>query len=545
MNKIISRFTDKLSKPLWQFFILLGFTLLIHLPILIVKQIENPDAGFIFPLLRTLNFPLGYLKALLNLETLDFQPVRDLTLYVDIFVFNYTGYTIGVLLNCIIWAGSCYQILRIIEDELAEKVDWKFFLFVLCFSVYPIFYNTVNWGIARKHLLAFFFILTATRNLAHFPSQKKSFLSVILPYTLSVLSLPIAVAWPFWAILHLGYKKVLESRQFRSLIIALMIITLLIAGINWAYYKTSITFLEIYPQKASHLDVLFMLVNVGFQYKQMIAPYNLSFFYNYDGAYLGMLFLFLLLLSVFLLRNKKHVWIWILFGFIPMAVTLSTPHVYYDPYVIIPLAGLFLFLATQFPVFIRKYSVYMFPLLIIWGALTWQGNYVWKDMVKFYEVSFAANPNCTNALMYGSRIYRSDKKMPNELFQYIQVNECFKPEPFQSPAMGQKKWDFEALMYFMEEEIDKDFRRQRLEVLGTKSFYAKLLYATFLAKEDEKEEVESIMADFNLLTETDLRIDYDPIIMKVLPDFCRTNDLHECEIFMKKWGSKVTAVPYF
>lgn len=546
MKDLFTKLQTFLSIPRWQFITLLLFTFLIHAPLLIVREMENPDAGHIFPILNYLSFPFGYLKALVNLDTLDFQPIRDLTLYFDIFVYDQTGYTIGVLLNCIIWAGSCYQILRILESELEESPGWQHFFIVLCFSVYPIFYNTVNWGIARKHLLAFFFILVATRNLGDWKVGLKRPIAVIIPYTLSVLSLPIAVAWPFWVILRLGVKNIMATRPARYLVSALLGITLLIAGINWAYYKTSLTFLQIYPQKASQFDPLFMLANLGVQVKQMVFPYRLGFFYNFSGDIYGLVVLVVFLSLVFYFRRKeKNVWIWLLFGAIPLAVTLSTPHVYYDPYVIIPLTGCLFFFTTQFSGFLKKQVFLFVPLFIFWSYLTWQGNHVWGDLVRFYEASYATNPNCSNALLYGSRIYRSNRKLPDELFQFIQLNHCFRPEPFESMALTERKVSFESLMYYLEEDVDTDFRRKRLSELGKRSVYALLLYAAFLAKEDKPDEVESIMTDLNLMNGRNLRIVYDPAVLKVLPDYCEKNKLQGCLAFMKTWKKEVEEIPYF
>jgi hypothetical protein len=546
MTKVAELFLSKLSKPRWQFFILLAFTLLIHSPLLVVRQSENPDAGYIFPLLRSLSFPVGYLHSLINLDTLDFQPIRDLTLYLDIFIYDQTGFSLAVIFNCLIWAGACFQILRIIEAEISRVSDWRFFLLILAFSVYPIFYNTVNWGIARKHLLAFFFILTATRNLNDWVAKRKGILSVVLPFTLSTLSLPIAVGWPFWTMLRLGPRNILAERRSRALMISLLVIMLLIVGINWAYYKTSLSFLEIYPQKAKQFDILFILINLGLQIKQMIFPYQLGFFYNFKGAHFGLGFFLVFLVTVyFKLRKKPNVWIWILFGLVPMAVTLSTPNVYYDPYVIIPLAGAFLFSVTQFPDLLHRYALFTLPFLVFWSVLTWQGNFVWGNLVRFYEASFATNPNCSNAIMYGSRLYRSGQKMTNELYEFIQVNECFMPEAFQSLAMTQKKMNFEALMLYKEDEIDKEYREQRLRELGRKSFYPLILYAAFLSQEDEAQEVESIMGDLNLLTDSQLRIEYDPVVLEVLPAFCEKNELYQCLQFMKKWKKKNIPVSYF
>ena len=168
------------SKPWGQFLILLVIILASHFPLLLVKQIENPDAGWIYDNLESFGSLSEYFKALVDFRTYDFQPVRDLTFYIDIFVFRSTGYVISIVLNSLIWAATCFLVLKILMSEMKERASVELLFFVCCFAVYPVFQVSVNWGIARKHLLSFFFVLLATHELLSWEKKPRSLLPLLL-----------------------------------------------------------------------------------------------------------------------------------------------------------------------------------------------------------------------------------------------------------------------------------------------------------------------------------------------------------------------------
>ncbi len=530
------------------FLIILITVLATHFPLLFVNQIENPDAALIYENLESLSYPFQYLKALVNFETFDFQPIRDFTFYLDIWVFNKTNFVISILFNCFIWAATCYQALKILEVELKSRISWELLLLVLCFAVYPIFEPTINWGIARKHLLSFFFIISATRSLIEWEEKKQSILPPVSYYLLSVLSVPISIAWPAWVFFRLKLFKGLRESRVRSLVLSLFLVSVVVAAINFAYYKTSFVFLNIYPQKISTLDPLIMLVNLGFQFKQILLPYNLSLFYSFDKSdliYFGLLLAIILTLIYFIKANKQ-VWMWAAFALPPMVVILSTPYIYFDTYVLVSSFALFMTICTSVPTYLHRYGKLLIIPFCFWSVVTFNQHRFWNDPYAGYEKAMIVSPNCTNAQTLAARYLVGGKKLTNELYEFLQINKCLEPNASMSPGTALKTITVEAIILYGEDEIDLEYRERRLKELGSRSIYVMVFYIAFLAKSDQPEKLEALMLEQNkILQGTDVSFPFDPLYSDQIQKYCHKHALKECLTFLKRWKVKGRAEPYF
>ncbi len=527
--------------------VLLLLILLAHGNILVPYQIENPDAGLIYPLLEKISGLVEYLTLLADFETFDFQPVRDLTFFADIYVFSEFGLIVTILFNCLLWWCACLVLLRILEEQLPRLKRTSSTLLVYAISVYPIFLQTINWGIARKHILAFLFTLLATRYFLLWLRNGKNPFLIVIFYCLSVLSLPISMAWPVWALLTSFMHPTSAAKGKRKLFTILFSIMVLILGINWAYYKTSFRFLEVYPRKVNTFEIGHSLLSLGLQFKQIIFPYNLSFFYEYGlESYLGIV-AFIAFLGWLILKRKLDVDVktWTAFAGVHLVVTLSSPDIYYDPYVLFPGVGFFIVLFHLFAERINKWNFALVPLILFWSIFTFTQNRMWKDSVLFYQRSYEANPNCSNAAMYSIRTYMSGKSLPNELYDYLQVERCLSSNPEDSPAMRQKKFVLQTMIYYFEEDIDPVYRESMLRELSLKHYYALALFAAYLVKKDRKEELEDILRDFNQkYSQTNLRFEWDFIFSEVVPDYCKKHELKECMTFSNMWKEK-KRMPFF
>lgn len=522
--------------------------LLSHLPLLLVKRIENPDAGWIYRNLNQFKTPIDYLSALVNFETLDFQPVRDLTFFLDNLIFDQTGIVVSILFNCLIWAGACFLILKTLKERQVFQDSTTALLLVSCFAVYPIFEPAINWGVARKHLLAFLFILCATRSFFAWEKKDRTFIPVIAFYLLSVLSIPISIAWPAWVFFRLGHLKSLKDSRKRSLVTSLFFISLGVAAINFAYYKTSYTFLQIYPQKVEGFSFIIFLGNLGFQVKQIIFPYQLSLFYTFDSRFVvfsGLLFLALGILWYF----KKHLIelnSWLVFAVLPMLVVLTTPHIYYDTYVIVPTFSMFMLITVNTKFYIQRYSRLLILPLFAWSTLTFQNSKLWSSPTKFYEMAMDLNPNCTNATVLGIRVYSIGEVLPNDLFEFIQTNECLNTKKISVSSVAIRALIFEAMTLYYEDSIDLAYRKKRLKQLGSRDMYLASIYLAFLAKTNQVQELEETTGGLNeTLFGKETRFEYDPIFSGIVPRFCQKNMLTECLRFTKRWEMASKNEPYF
>ena len=79
---------------------------------LIGNKTYSPDSHIILPPLLEAS-PLDYVKMVLNFETVDFQPVRDLTFFLDVAVFRLTGVSTFSFSNILFWMLSCFLLFRL------------------------------------------------------------------------------------------------------------------------------------------------------------------------------------------------------------------------------------------------------------------------------------------------------------------------------------------------------------------------------------------------------------------------------------------------
>ena len=519
------------SNDVIRFILLAALVLIAHSNFLFPSFIENPDESLIYPLLEKISTPLEYIKKLAEFETLDFQPVRDLTLYIDILVLRNFGVIISIFLNCLIWIWAMWQVLRIIEERY-EFNRLHTFLVVGCFSVYPIYAQSINWGIARKHLLAFAFSIAATRYFFLWLKGLAKERHILIFYTLSVLSVPVSMLWPLWARMTIFFTKS-PRRQKNSLklIVSLYLVMLLIIGINWAYYNTSYTFLQTYQQKSYYNDYFMILLNVGHQIKQVLFPYNLSYYYGFDGFSLAgaVLLLIFLIWLFFKKRNEGEIWIWVIYSGVHLVVLQNTPLAYFDTYVLQTSLGLFFIIFLLVRNYFKRLIPVLSILLVFWTAFTLSVNPTWGDSVKFFKKSFESQQSCGNAIGYGAAKYLKMEKLPDDLYDYIQVNECLMKDPNDSPFLAMRKLNFEALQLLIEEDIDFQYREKRLIELSLNQIFEMSIYMIFLVKNDRAQELERLSSNvIEKVKRSDIQLEFHPIFLAHVPKYCEQKKLPNC-----------------
>jgi hypothetical protein len=97
---------NTLMNPKVQATLLLTLGIITYFPIISSSTNVNPDAQFIIPILESATGLTDYLNKLVHFNTLDFQPIRDLSLYLDLKTYSLFGINISVFQNVIIWCLS-------------------------------------------------------------------------------------------------------------------------------------------------------------------------------------------------------------------------------------------------------------------------------------------------------------------------------------------------------------------------------------------------------------------------------------------------------
>ena len=174
-------------------------------PIRSDRLLERDDRRLVEPL-RHLRGLSDYADAVRSGRILDLQPVRDLSFALDLAIGSATGLGTFHLTNLLLWLAITAVVYRILRQNLGPGP-----LAVACvavFALHPVFVNSVGWVAARKHLLSSLFILFATYEVLRadriLDGRRTGWIGLL--FGLSILSQPITVLWPLWAVSYLWLR---------------------------------------------------------------------------------------------------------------------------------------------------------------------------------------------------------------------------------------------------------------------------------------------------------------------------------------------------
>lgn len=495
------------------------------------KKTYNPDSSFTLPTLDSIKSPLQYIKLLGNFETIDFQPVRDISFFFDLWIFRNTGLVSFSTINIFLWAFSCWLILRLLERIVPDERRKGLVLWVMCFAVFPLFSQSVSWGMARKHILAFPLFLLATNYYLDWLEGKKEWLKSYLFYVASSLSQPLVIFWPVWALTHYFVKK--QPKHDAKKIFTIFFITLITLLLtNYAYYTVGNQVVsDIFGKSSPHFtNVSGMLLNLNFYARQMIYPYSLGFLYmpRWELAWPGLLLVAGVMTFLWVYRKDREVFSWLIFILIPVPVFLPITGSVFDQYLIIPTCGVLILAARAWNRDSRILWSVLTTLVIGWSLFTHQQVSLWQDPVALNKRNFENSPSCKSALFYAHESYISQMKASPELMKYLRLKNCFATAVVHAPVSRNWVFSIEASMLFMEEELfTLEQRLGRLEELGRYHYYPRLLQVTLLSKLNQAAEVERISAEI-LSRVGDNPLELTLIIGSELRPYCQSKGLSSC-----------------
>lgn len=512
----------KLNWPL-KLAVLTLLSLISYWPILLIQQLVNPDAQLVFPILLKATNLGEYLKFLFHFFTLDFQPIRDLTLFIDITIFNSTGFNSMIVHNLLWWIASLFVLEKIIRNTHPTIKPQHVFCIVALFSIYPLFSQTVGWGIARKHLLSFFFTLLATERLTRTdaPLNLKASLILASYSLLAILSQPINILWGMWALVYSWQKKQLKA-QFKYLTPTLFIMVMGIV-INYYYYTQSPVFLTYYGKKTNEAFAFSdMILALGHYVFQIFIPYLLAF--TYTLAHWSTLLGIPLMVCFFYVLHKRKIAssliiTWGCFALLPLLVILNKPSMLFDSYLLVPGTGVLILLIPLLQSFKLKYLPQIAIIaMILWSALNIHQVQQWNDDHLLAKRSFERRPSCLAAAMYLSVSYENehlptDKAARDFIYNY----DC---EAFS--YTGKSQINLQAYMLFYETDLSFEERRNALEKISQMGIVPQFLLSAFYIKNQMYTEAD---ASIDVLVEkwrgkryTEQHIS---VVEKILKPYCK------------------------
>lgn len=532
-------------KYLWP--LLLLWLCIIYSPVLLAPKVVNPDSSLILPLFENFDGLWGYLKALFNLQTYDVQPVRDLSLFIDWSIYRSTKINTALFQNILWWwVASVFVFKTLMEIKPTLQKNYLWGITVL-FSVYPLFASSLNWGIARKHILAFMFIMMATY---YFLKHKNSW-KMHLFYALSVFSQPITILWPLWV----NVSLFLESRQsLKTQIKLLPTYLIFLTGFfsNYIYYKYSPVFKMSFGSKTSEpFNLVDKFLGLGHYFFQTVFPYLPANSYKLDhwSVLAGLVFcLFFIGFSFKFFPKRSWLLQWGTFFIFPLLVVLVQPHFLSDTYLLTSAFGLLMLilgfdwekLNVKKPVIITVFSITFF----VWSFFTYSDSRLWTDQIAFQKTrNFDRRPSCDSAIIYASKILSLEGTFPQDVREFMQKNDCTNVS-YSNPALYNRVQVMQTQMIYHAPKFSPETKIEMLKGMAETSLYSKLVLASLYAQNEKRSELN---VHLNQLKEIYPTLSWPQYVdRRIVPlhEFCQKNQMQDCLTITSHYVSE-TESPFF
>lgn len=355
---------------------------------------------------------------------IDVAPVRDFSFVLNYAIKRATGLSTFHFTNFALWIAVLFLVFKILLLLYSNTTLVLGAVFV--YSLHPVFVGTVAWITARKHLLAGFFILWATYLLVKAVRQgTKRYVplaaAICFLYLLSVLSQPITVLWPLWAMLFVALRNSGNNRPYFHLVLACLPVMVLCVGLNYWYYSGPYLELTRFEKFSSNpdADMGMVLLVVGRYFSNLILPIRLVTVY-YPGSWLNLAGLFAIAAFIAVLlkfASRREVITWLSFYFLMLApVTVRLTNILVsDTYVITAAFGilcllilLFEKIASAWPAIAMRLGVSACVLMsVAYASLSAQNAKAWQSDFNLWKHAYETEPSPHVLYQYMDQLIRS------------------------------------------------------------------------------------------------------------------------------------------
>ncbi len=484
------------------------------------------------PILKNMTSVGHYFESLVTFQTLDFQPVRDLSLALDLFFLKHFEFNSYIFQNVLIWAISSVYLTKIL-DLLFPELDKKWIVLITtAHIVYPLFVATICWSMARKHLLAYLFLCISTFKLMN---PKSRMVSVIFFYALSVLSHPIGVLWPVWALTYKWQEEKSQLRSLKKVFLILFTLMLIFIFLNYIYYETSSTFKNIYDSKTQEFfNVPDKILALGHYSSALALPYQQSFFYDL-GHWSTLSGLVIIGLSLYMYRglklSKKFLINWGVFGVLPLFIVLSMPSLLSDTYLLFPAVSGIVFITHFLQQKVsEKYYKGLYVLVGFWSIFTFSESLYWTDSTKFTTRNFERRPNCWSAVNL-AKLHFTKKEVPSsELKQFIYLNQCLRPQTLFQVA---EFTVINANFIYYDANLSAEAKINELKKFSHLSPYPELMIAAILIDEKKTDLADTTLKRIFSKTKEPIEVKNDPVLKDIVRVYCSKRFNDDCLALLK------------
>lgn len=516
----------------------------IYLPLVIHQDAINPDAQILLPHLMSYNSLGEYIQDLFSFRSMDLQPIRDLSLWTDIKIYQTTGYVSFVLQNVLFWIFICFQLKKLIENNF-KQLATSATLIAGAFLVYPLFSQVVPWGMARKHLLSVSFLLIATNEWMLEDLKNKNKVKAVFFYTLSVLSHPISLLWPVWATAFTYLTKKDFKKQLIP-VVSMVSIMITMIVLTYFYYAHSEVFKEAFGAREDEvLNLPDKILSLGHYCFQIFYPYLPG--YNYTPGHWSslvgiLLFGFLLGLVLFSKMSRKQALHWGIFAILPIFMVTGKSVIYYDTYLILPSIGvLFILLMSVEKYSLQKFRSLFFVMIAFWTVFSFLNAEAWRDEVTLAKKTFYNRPTCNNAYTYLKFAYENNLPPSDSEAQDFLINyECKTFTISKSSSLI-----VTSFMLFYPGKLTLNERIVHLKQLASIGVIPSLILSSLYVKEGYYPEADSEIKEMlsrwgsSKFTKSEVWV-----VSAYLKPYCEKQKNLECQEFLKSFTKEKSRLFY-
>lgn len=368
--------------------------------------IQRDDIELIYPIKSLTSFT-EYINAVQKNDILDVQPLRDLSFYFNVRIFELTGLSTFHIFNFLFFIFSVFLFFKILQRLNFTKNQTMTGLII--FAIHPVMICSVGWISARKHSLGLIFILLATYDFLK--SERLSWKSCLF-LSLSLMSHQIFGLWSIWILIYGGVKRLKLSMVSK---LSILSVSGIIMGIG--IYKTFIlkNGNNTYQYYSNYENLSRYVLSLGRSTSLIVFPSNLSAIYSQSNPLnlIGIASLVVILFFFYKSANRRNIFLWLLLaGLIHLPTFITFVH---ESYLFLPLIcfliSIFYFINGLHAKY-QRWLPYITGFYICYLAYqTVLAASMWEDDKKLWLHSHKSEESPVTSIMLGAEVIKYDKKL--------------------------------------------------------------------------------------------------------------------------------------
>jgi hypothetical protein len=508
----------------------LPFNIILYWPVITARETVNIDHTSVLTPLYALDSFFAYFPALGRGEILDLQPFRDILLLLQIRLNEILGISTFVLVNVLIWT-FCLTIFYRLLKKISSGQDIIILAFLLVFSCHPAFTVTIAHIIAQKHLWALFFTLLSTIFFLAENERPWNKVFICLSFLLAVMSHPMALCWPVWAIFYQLWNR---PKVDRPLMVALVLTMVVWGGLVYAYHAFIMAKLHI-RSMGDPYNWGDKALALGRHFFQIICPFFIASTYA-KGSWQNMAGLLLLgpfFYFFFKRLGGRQLLLWSTFFFIPLGiVSLNTGQesgFVSDRYVLFPALGFFTMLFLSLRVYLEKYlktaGAAFFLMLTIFFYTARNEIVRWANVYSYFQHSYQVEKTCTNAIRHAYLYLIWENQMVEApLKSFLVENHCLEIKNDDAPTILKVL----VLLTYYDPEISAEKKKTGLQKFSQLDPFSTFVWAAYMAKSGEEKKALAIAKEIFEGPATEQYPLQIPLAQEFLP-LCQKHRLLKCQ----------------